>query len=255
MSHQHATIADTVYLYFASNDTSGSGDDGADPVFYVRLAGAAPGAAPVLSDSGILLTDVNFPTGAHEVAVAATVGNGFAAGNTYAVFCTLLVDSQNPTGFIGSFTLAPIISNVNEIFGTVLTEGGAGRLAAAFIKLFDVATPALVASDAMRGTDGANTTVPDPAGTGTAIAALIADLQTDLDTLTDARGEPGQGALPVSASTNLKVDYVYKILRNLKKTTASLIQIYNNAGDTVDHKMTIDDDGTTYTENEIGSGP
>ena len=107
----------------------------------------------------------------------------------------------------------------------------------------------------MRGTDGANTTVPDAAGTGAAIAALIADLQTDLDTLTDARGEPGQGALPVSASTNLKVDYVYKILRNLKKTTATLIQIYNNAGDTVDHKMTIADDGTTYTENEIGSGP
>ena len=109
--------------------------------------------------------------------------------------------------------------------------------------------------DAMRGTDGANTTVPDAAGTGAALAALIAALQTDLDTLTDARGEPGQGALPVSASTNLKVDYLYKILRNLKKTTATLIQIYNNAGDTVDHKMTIADDGTTYTENEIGSGP
>jgi len=80
-------------------------------------------------------------------------------------------------------------------------------------------------------------------------------IQTDLDTLTDARGEPGQGALPVSASTNLKIDYVYKILRNLKKTTATLIEIYNNDGDTVDHKMNISDDGTTYTENEIGSGP
>ena len=100
--HQHATIADTVYFWFGSNDTSGSGADGASPVFDVRLAGAAAGAIPVLSGSATLLTHANFPDGAHEVAVAATIGNGFAAGNTYAVFCTLLVDSQNPTGFIGS---------------------------------------------------------------------------------------------------------------------------------------------------------
>lgn len=43
--------------------------------------------------------------------------------------------------------------NLTHIMGTILTEGGAGRLAAAFIKLLDVATPALVASDVMRGTD------------------------------------------------------------------------------------------------------
>lgn len=42
-----------------------------------------------------------------------------------------------------------------HIMGTILSEGGGGRLAAAFIKLFDVASPVLVASSVMRGTDSA----------------------------------------------------------------------------------------------------
>lgn len=113
--HQHATLEDTVYFWFGSNDTSGSGDDGASAAADVRLAGAAAGAIPVLSLSPTLLSHANYPAGAYEVAVAATEGNGFVDGNTYAVFCTLTVDSQNPTGFVGSFTLDPIIANVKQI--------------------------------------------------------------------------------------------------------------------------------------------
>ena len=54
-------------------------------------------------------------------------------------------------------------SDLTRIHGSALTET-AGQLAAAFVKLYDVATPTLVASDVMRGTDGANQTVPDAAG-------------------------------------------------------------------------------------------
>lgn len=115
--HQHATLADTVYFWFGSNDTAGSGNDGSTPVYDVRLAGAAAGAAPVLSGSGTLLSHADYPAGCHEVAIAATAGNGFAAGNTYAVFCTLLVDSENPTGFVGSFTLGPIVADLIEMGG------------------------------------------------------------------------------------------------------------------------------------------
>ncbi len=125
MSHQYKTIGDTVYFWFGSNDTSGSGDDGANPVWAVRLAGAAAGDAAVDTGVPTLLThnDFNvgggdFTGGCHEVAVAATVGNGFAAGNTYAVFCTILVDAQNPTGFVGSFELKPIIANMIQVDGT-----------------------------------------------------------------------------------------------------------------------------------------
>lgn len=178
---QYATLEDTVYFWFAANDTSGSGGDGASPAADVRLAGAAVDAIPVLSPTPILLTHVNYPAGCYEVAVAATAGNGFAVNNTYAVFCTLAIDAQNPTGFVGSFDLKPVIANVKQlggtnqtgrdigasvllssgsgagqldftsgvvksnlaqILGTVLTET-AGYIAAGFKKLFNIQTPVL----------------------------------------------------------------------------------------------------------------
>lgn len=104
---QYVNIEDTVYLWFGANNTSGSGDDGASAVYDVRYAGAAAGAAPVLSGSATLLTHANYPAGAYEVAIAATVANGFLANSMYGVFCTLLVDSQNPTGFVGAFRTGP----------------------------------------------------------------------------------------------------------------------------------------------------
>ena len=115
MTHKHATLEDTVYYYFGANDTSGSGNDGASAAAHVRLAGAAAGAAPVLSPTPTLLSHASFPAGCYEVPVAATAANGFTATNSYAVFCTLAVDGQNPTGFIGSFMLDPIIANIKEV--------------------------------------------------------------------------------------------------------------------------------------------
>ena len=102
---QFTNINDTVYFHFASNGTSGSGDDGATPVCDVRLCGAAADAAPVHSPTPVLLTDAGYPDGSHEVAIVASVANGFADGNTYAVFCSLAVDSETPTGFVGLFTV------------------------------------------------------------------------------------------------------------------------------------------------------
>lgn len=115
MTHKHAILEDTIYFWFGSNNTSGSGDDGVSALADVRLAGAAADAIPVLSPTPTLLTHINYPPGGYEVAVEATAANGFAAGNSYSVFVTLTVDSQNPTGFIGSFTLDPIIANVKEV--------------------------------------------------------------------------------------------------------------------------------------------
>jgi len=114
---QYAELDETVYLWFAANDTSGSGGDGATPAADVRLAGAAADAAPVYSPTPVLLSHINYPAGAYEIAIAATAANGFAANNTYAVFCTLLIDSQNPTGFVGSFDTKPVESNMIQIAG------------------------------------------------------------------------------------------------------------------------------------------
>ena len=105
---QYVALDDTVYFWFAANDTSGSGGDGATPATDIRLAGAAADAAPVYSPTPVLLSHVNYPAGAYEIAIVASAGNGFAANNTYAIFCTLAIDSQNPTGFVGSFDLKPV---------------------------------------------------------------------------------------------------------------------------------------------------
>ena len=112
---QYAALDDTVYFWFAANDTSGSGGNGATPAADVRLAGAAADAIPVYSPTPALLTHANYPAGAYEIAIIASTGNGFAVNNTYAVFCTLAIDGQNPTGFVGSFDLKPIEANVTQI--------------------------------------------------------------------------------------------------------------------------------------------
>lgn len=128
--HKTRNLGSTVYFWFAANDTSGSGADGETPQCDVRLAGDEADAAPVLSPTPTLLTHANYGAGLHEVAIAATAENGFAAGNEYAVFCTLLVDSQNPAGFLGSFYLtaadqAPL--TVDDIQNGLATAGGGAR--------------------------------------------------------------------------------------------------------------------------------
>ena len=119
---QYAAIDDTVYFWFAGNDTSGSGGDGASPAADIRLAGAAADAAPVYSPTPVLLSNAGYPAGAYEVAIVASAGNGFAADNTYAVFCTLAIDAQNPTGVIGSFDTKAVNANAIEIEGADPTD-------------------------------------------------------------------------------------------------------------------------------------
>jgi hypothetical protein len=119
---QNRTLEETIYLWFAANNTSGSGDDGASAVFDVREGGALSSAAPVLSGNATLLTHANYPAGSYEVAVAATAANGFAANKDYGVFCTLAVSAQNPTGFVGGFRLAPVPSVVSSLSAAALAQ-------------------------------------------------------------------------------------------------------------------------------------
>lgn len=115
--HRHITLGDTVYFGFVANTLSGAADDGATPLYDVRLCGAAASAAPVLSGTPTLLTHANYGDGAHEIAIAATSGNGFASGNTYLVYATLTVDGVTPGSCIGSFTIDPIPADIKAING------------------------------------------------------------------------------------------------------------------------------------------
>ena len=89
-------------------------------------------------------------------------------GDSYAVVAhadygnAKLVRSTTPANTLTVDASHRALSDLASILGTALTET-AGQIAAAFKKLFDVATPVLVASDAMRGTDGAYTGTPPSA--------------------------------------------------------------------------------------------
>ncbi len=145
--HRYASLGETIHFWFAANDTGGSAADGATPLFYVRLAGDDAGAAPVLSGTPTLLTHVNYPAGIHEVAVVATIGNGFST-NTYMVACTLLVDSENPGGIVGSFTLKAASSTVDPTVQEMLT-GGVGTSTYAGGAVASVTAGVTLAADAM----------------------------------------------------------------------------------------------------------
>jgi len=139
-----------------------------------------------------LSVDFDGIAGFHNLRIVATGGNGFESGKSYAaVISTGTVGGVSVVGeTVAQFTIertaalmpttagrtldilatGEAAANLTHIMDVILTEGGAGQLSAAFIKLFDVAVPLLVADEVMRGTDGANTTVPDAAGVaGTAV--------------------------------------------------------------------------------------
>jgi len=103
------------------------------------------------------------------------------------------------TGSVGSVDSAVSVTgtvnaNLIQILGTAITETVSGYIAAAFKKLFDVVTPLLTCSSAMRGTDGAITslsgiaTTEDVETVGEAVA-LIPTTAPDLSTITDALDE------------------------------------------------------------------
>jgi hypothetical protein len=131
---------------------------------------------------GTLLSHANYPPGCYEISVAATSANGFADGDTCAVFFTLTVDSQNPTGFVGSFTLGPAPADVQEWLGTdvadpLVTAKGAGLLfdstiSSATSQLSFVCTEAIATNDNWIG----NTVIVEDVSTGDTNSRYITDV-------------------------------------------------------------------------------
>ena len=196
--HKTRNLGSTVYFWFAANDTSGSGADGETPQCDVRLAGAAADAAPVLSPTPTLLTHANYGAGLHEVAIAATAANGFAAGNEYAVFCTLLVDSQNPAGFLGSFYLtaadqAPL--TVDDIQNGLPRDDQWTDARAALIDQLDAATDDTVANILADITEEADGTYRITAAALALLHDLSAQEVRDALKLAPTVGDPAEGSV------------------------------------------------------------
>ena len=201
--HKDVAIEGTAYFHFAANDTSGSGGDGATPVCDVRLCGAAADAAPVLSPTPELLSDAGYPDGCHEVAIDATEANGFAAGNEYAVFCALTVDSQDPTGFVGTLRVTAASDTLHDGAARVMdalpnaAPDAAGGLPVSDAGGLDMdamaADVAGLDGDAMRGTDGAavagdEMTLEDGAITDATLAADTDTYQAKVTLIDDNTG-------------------------------------------------------------------
>jgi len=77
-----------------------------------------------------------------------------------------------------------------------------------------------------------------------------------VDTLaTDTYAEPGQGTPAATASLSAKLGYLYKAWRNRANQTATTYQLFNDDAVTVDHKLTVSDDGATAEKGEMITGP
>lgn len=184
----------------------------------------------------------------------------------YFNFTTRQFSDGVPTVLAGS----PVLSVLEENNATPITAGVSVQVSRASVVGLNQATVVATGANGYEtgkgycvyistGTVGGVSVVGEVVAQFTIEASAsiddIAAAQTDLDTLTDTRGEPAQGAPPEVASSNLKLDWLYKVLTNEKTSTAALISIMNRAATAVDHKRTISDDGTTYTEETLVSGP
>ncbi len=201
---------------------------GATMFFYFTTRAFATGIPTVLAGSPVLSvmeSDGSAITAGVSVDVDRGSVVGLNMGTVVATGGNGFVTDRSYSLYISTGTVGGV-SVVGEVVAEFTVE-----LSAAFL-------------DLDNGTDGL-----------TALAADIAAAQTDLDTLTAASGEPAQGAPPESATDSVKIAWLYKVLTNEKVVTATLMQIKNRAASVVDHKRVVDDDGTTYTEDTIISGP
>lgn len=189
---KYIALNDTVYFGFSANLLSGAGADGATPLWDVRECGAAASAAPVLSGSATLLTHANYLDGSHEVSIAATSGNGFAANTDYLVYVCLTIDSVTPGMCVGGFRTAPVPSNVTQYGGTAGTfSGGRPEVNTTLIEGVDATNQIRdsILTDATRfaGADvGTIKTAVD-----TEVAAILAAVDTEIAAILAIVGTTG----------------------------------------------------------------
>ena len=132
-------------------------------------------------------------------AAAATGANGVMVGG--AVTDMIVIGTYTPLVVFDIYGVPQV--DLTHVMGTILTEGAGGRLAAAFIKLFDVATPLLVASDAMRGTNSGATAAKLLAFVqllARGDAAIVTDNATELAQINADGGTGAGGYSPTKES-------------------------------------------------------
>jgi hypothetical protein len=155
------------------------------------------------------------------------------------------------TGFATSTALATAQNDLDKITGL---DGATLATAQALYAPNKVApdNTAIANIQTQIGTAGAGLT--DLGGMSTGMKAEVnAEV---VDTLSvDTYAEPGQGAPGTTITLAAKINYLYKAWRNKSTQTATTYSLFDDAGTTVDQKLTVSDDGTTASKGEVGSGP
>jgi hypothetical protein len=160
-----------------------------------------------------------------------SIENWFMRGTNSAALATTALTNVTWTdaraGYIdnlsaGAVALASGV-DLTSIHGVALTETVNGYLAAAFVKLFDVVTPLLVASDVMRGTDSAYTGTPptvtqirqemDSNSTKMAPSQVLADYKaTGFNTVVpDVAGTAATPTEVATALTDIHLDHLLAV--------------------------------------------
>ncbi len=91
-------------------------------------------------------------------------------------------------------------------------------------------------------------------GMSTVMKAQVNAEMVDVESV-DLVTQPGQELLAANQTRDKMLAFVYKGFRNKLEQNATEIKMYNDDASTVDQKATISDDGTTYTRNELTTGP
>jgi hypothetical protein len=205
MQFKYAEIGDIVYHWFAANLTTGEAGDGASPIFYVRKAGEAAASAPIGTGTPTLLSAATYASGLYEIAL-----NTAASGaGEYATFCSLLISSVNPVGFVGSVKLRAV---------------GTGALDTNVVYWKGAAAPAMTgdayASIATLPTAASIKTTIEAAGSS--LASILQDTDATIPA-TLATLAPASSALSTATWTNTKAGYLDAAISGATAPTAAAV--------------------------------
>lgn len=237
---QGVVLTDTLTTY--TGNTPQTGDS------FARIGATGSGLTTLATQASVNTIDDFLDT--EVAAILAAVDTEVAAIKA--------VTDLLPNG--GALTSLATQASVNTIDDFLDTE------VAAILAAVDTEVAAIKAVTDLLPDAGALTSLATAAALDTVdnfldteVAAILAAVDTEvaaiLALLDNARGEPGQGALPVNPDLATKIDYLYKFLRNKITVDATTISVFADDASTVDHKSTHSDDATTYTRGEFVTGP
>ncbi len=239
-----------VYSLLLDEDmTIGSGNNSEEVVLHITQASMAPVTVvfelyrPTATEGGTL----TISGGIAQANVAQWTGTAVAAVDT-AGYPKVTIKSGTGTGEL-NMAAGRVSADVSRWAGTIVATPATAGVPA--VEVIDISAAGQTALRAAVGLASAD--LDTQLGAIPTAAEINAEVVDAL--ATDTYAEPGQGAPASTTSLAAKINYVYKAFRNKVTQTSTTFSLYADDATTVDQKATVSDDGTTFTRDEISSGP